>query len=160
MDGQVRSGLAVFDIDGVVADVRHRLHHLERGSWNRFFDAAGRDTLLPEGARLAEDLADRHEIVWLTGRPEWLRDVTTQWLAEHTLPDGDLHMRPNGDYRPAPRYKLSVLRSLSARGIAAVVDDDDEVVQAALHAGFPAVLADWVPRGAVLRRAQDRDGRT
>jgi hypothetical protein len=156
-----KNGLAVFDIDGVVADVRHRLHHLEgRRSWNAFFDAADEDGLLAEGARLVADLAREHEIVWLTGRPEWLRAVTEDWLAEHDLPDGELYLRPYADYRPAPQYKLSVLRTLAPRGIAAVIDDDDEVVQAALLAGFPAALADWVPRSGALRRAQDKDGRT
>jgi hypothetical protein len=153
--------LAVFDIDGVVADVRHRLHHLKRRhAWNAFFDAADQDGLLPEGAALVADLGQEHEIVWLTGRPEWLRRTTSDWLAEHGLPDGELYLRPNADYRPAPQYKVSVLRTLAPRGIAAVIDDDDEVVRAALAAGFPAVLADWVPRNAALRQAQDRDGRT
>jgi hypothetical protein len=86
--------------------------------------------------------------------------VTEDWLAEHGLPGTELYLRPNGDYRPAPQYKVAVLRRLAPRGIAAVIDDDDEVIQAALSAGFPAVLADWVPRNAALRRAQDRDGRT
>jgi phosphoglycolate phosphatase-like HAD superfamily hydrolase len=153
--------LAVFDIDGVVADVRHRLHHLDgRKSWSGFFEAASEDTLLPEGAALVAQLGKEHEIAWLTGRPEWLRATTADWLAEHGLPGGELYLRPYGDYRPAPRYKLEVLRNLAPRGVAAVIDDDDEVIRAALAAGFPAVLADWVPRTAALRRAQDRDGRT
>lgn len=153
--------LAVFDIDGVVADVRHRLHFIERHrSWSRFFEAADEDTLLAEGAALVADLGRQHDIVWLTGRPEWLRAVTADWLAEHGLPDGELYLRPNGDYRPAPRYKLGVLRELAPRGIAAVIDDDDEVIAVARAAGFPAVLADWIPRTRGLRRAQDRDGRT
>ncbi|WP_375475724.1 hypothetical protein [uncultured Jatrophihabitans sp.] len=152
--------LAVFDIDGVVADVRHRLHHLDRGNWRRFFAAADRDALLPEGARLVADLGAGADVVWLTGRPESLREVTATWLARHELPAAELHMRPAGDYRPARIYKLGVLRTLAPRGVAAVVDDDDEVVRAALAAGFPAVLADWVPRAGALRRAQDRQGRT
>ncbi|MGI8677725.1 MAG: hypothetical protein ACR2LX_03375 [Jatrophihabitans sp.] len=153
--------LAVFDVDGVVADVRHRLHHLEHGrSWNRFFEAAARDALLVEGARLVADLGCEHEIVWLTGRPEWLRDVTEDWFTAHDLPAAELHMRPAGDDRPAARYKLEILRGMEARGVAAFVDDDDEVVRAALAAGFPAVLADWVPRSPALRNAQDREGRT
>jgi phosphoglycolate phosphatase-like HAD superfamily hydrolase len=153
--------LAVFDIDGVVADVRHRLHHLKRRrAWDAFFAAVDEDELLPEGAALARDLAERHEIVWLTGRPEWLRDITADWLARHDLPGTELHLRPYHDYRPAPLYKLGVLRTLVPRGVAAVVDDDDEVIRAARAAGFPAVLADWVPRDGVLRDAQDREGRT
>lgn len=157
--------LAVFDIDGVVADVRHRLHHLDPApgrhrSWHAFFRAAHEDTVLPEGAALVAEFAARHDIVWLTGRPEWLRDTTRRWLVDHGLPDAEIHLRPDNDYRPAPRFKLEVLRRLAPRGIAAVIDDDELVVQAAREAGFPAVLADWVPRADTLRRAQDRDGRT
>ncbi len=153
--------LAVFDIDGVVADVRHRLHHLEgRKSWAAFFDAAGQDGLLHEGARVVADLSREHEIVWLTGRPEWLRRTTLDWLRRHGLPGAELHLRPRADFRPAPLFKLEVLGRLSERGIAAFVDDDEQVVDAAMRAGFPAVLADWVPRGEALRQAQDADGRT
>ena len=150
----------MFDIDGVVADVRHRLHHLRRHRWHRFFDDAHLDPLLSQGAALVADLAEQHEIVWLTGRPDWLRDVTADWLRHYDLPGEELHMRPDGDYRPARAYKLSVLRSLQSRGIAAVVDDDSEVVDAALAAGFPAALADWVPRNPDLREAQERYGTT
>ena len=156
------ASLAVFDIDGVVADVRHRLHHLHgRKSWSGFFRDAGADTLLEEGARLALDLAARHDLVWLTGRPEWLRDLTASWLAEQGLPAGELILRPDGDYRPARVYKLGVLRRLRQRAtVAAFVDDDAEVVAAAQAAGFPAVLAEWVPRDGALRDAQERLGRT
>lgn len=154
--------MAVFDIDGVVADVRHRLHHLHgRKSWSGFFRAAGADRLLEPGARLVHDLGAEHDIVWLTGRPEWLREVTASWLDEHGLPPGDLFLRPDGDYRPACAYKLGVLRRLrERRTIAAFIDDDPEVVAVAQSAGFPAVLADWVPRDGDLRDAQERLGRT
>jgi phosphoglycolate phosphatase-like HAD superfamily hydrolase len=153
--------LAVFDIDGVVADVRHRLHHLEPPpSWPAFFEAAGADPLLPEGARLVADLAQEHEIVWLTGRPAWLRATTADWLAHHGLPGTELHLRPGRDRRPARLYKLEVLQRLAPRTIAAFVDDDPEVIRAASAAGFPAVLADWLPHERPLRDAQERSGRT
>lgn len=153
--------LAVFDIDGVVADVRHRLHHLDWPmSWRGFFEEAGADPLLSEGARLVADLGREHDIVWVTGRPEWLRGLTADWLAENGLPEGELHLRPVQDHRPARVYKLGVLRRLAPRGIAAFIDDDPEVVDTAVAAGFPAVLADWVPRTEALRNAQERLGRT
>jgi len=153
--------LAVFDIDGVVADVRHRLHHLEGAKrWSAFFREASADGLLEPGARLVADLGREHEIVWLTGRPEWLRDITSAWLARHGLPVGELHLRPMRDYRPAPQYKVGVLRRLADRGVAAFVDDDEFVVDTARRAGFPAVLADWMPRSEPLREAQDEEGRT
>ncbi len=154
--------MAVLDIDGVVADVRHRLHHLERRpkDWSAFFRAAADDTPLAEGLALTADLAKQHDVVWLTGRPEWLRPLTRDWLTGHQLPARELHMRASADHRPARLYKLGVLRRLAPRRIAAFVDDDAEVVEAAVAAGHPAVLADWVPRAPALRNAQDHLGRT
>jgi phosphoglycolate phosphatase-like HAD superfamily hydrolase len=153
--------VAVFDIDGVVADVRHRLHYLDghRKDWRRFHGAAGDDPPLPEGLALVADLAARHDIVWLSGRPEWLRGLTTEWLTEHQLPPTEIYLRGDADRRPARVFKLGVLRSLAPRAVAAFVDDDHEVVQSAAAAGYPAVLADWVPRSSSLRDAQERWGR-
>jgi hypothetical protein len=153
--------VAVFDIDGVVADVRHRLHHIEgaRKDWRAFHTAAVDDPPLAEGLALVADLQTAHDIVWLSGRPEWLRTTTRDWLAGHRLPHDVIRLRPSGDYRPARRFKLDVLRDLASDSIAAFVDDDAEVVQAAQVAGYPAVLADWIPRAPALREAQDRLGR-
>jgi hypothetical protein len=154
--------LAVFDIDGVVADVRHRLHYLESRpkDWGGFFGAAGDDATLTEGLALVDDLRQRHDITWLTGRPEWLRVTTRDWLDTNGLPPGELFMRPNHDRRPARLFKLDMLRRLAGRDIAAFIDDDAEVVDAARSAGYPAALADWAARTPTLRDAQDRLGRT
>jgi phosphoglycolate phosphatase-like HAD superfamily hydrolase len=154
--------VAVFDIDGVVADVRHRLHHLHgHHAWNAFFDDAASDPLLPEGATLVADLAREHDIVWLTGRPDWLRRVTTRWLVDNGLPAEELHMRGGGDFRPARIFKVDVLRTIGRRRpIAAHIDDDAEVVAAAVRAGYPSVLADWIPRDEAMREAQEKFGRT
>jgi uncharacterized HAD superfamily protein len=157
------AGVAVIDIDGVVADVRHRLHHLRRrpARWDRFFADAADDPVLGVGADVVRQLAAAHRVVWLSGRPESLREVTERWLAAHDLPAGNLLLRPNGDYRPAARFKLDVVRNLAeTHGVAAALDDDPAVVDALRAAGFPVVLADWVPRERALDQAQERDGRT
>jgi uncharacterized HAD superfamily protein len=154
-------GLAVVDIDGVVADVRHRLHHLDPPrSWPRFFAAAAADGLLRQGAQLVADLEQQHDVVWLTGRPEWLRAVTERWLDDQRLPVRELHMRPDGDHRPARLFKLGVLRRLRPRTVDVLVDDDPDVVRAARSDGFRTLLADWVPRTTRLHTAQERQGRT
>jgi phosphoglycolate phosphatase-like HAD superfamily hydrolase len=156
--------IAVFDIDGVVADVRHRLHHLDQRpkNWDAFFNAAAADPPLATGIELVRELAERHKIVWLTGRPEWLRPTTEAWLSQHELTSESLQMRPNRDHRPATAYKLNALRQLTSTEspISAFIDDDEDVVNAALAAGLPAILADWVPRSPQLRTAQHRLGRT
>lgn len=154
--------IAVFDIDGVVADVRHRVHYLEGRSknWPAFFRGAHADGLLPEGKALVDDLALKHDIVWLTGRPDWLRRTTVDWLVANELPADELYMRTEYDFRPASQLKLDVLRRLQPREVAAFVDDDADVIAAATAAQFPAMLADWVTRGGALREAQDKLGRT
>jgi phosphoglycolate phosphatase-like HAD superfamily hydrolase len=157
------STLAVFDVDGVVADVRHRLHYLNRQpkNWGRFFAAAHRDPPLRDGIDLAREYAKDHVLVWLTGRPEHLRDVTVDWLARQDLPTELLFMRPSGDRRPARDFKATQLTRLAREGeIAVVVDDDPEVVARLRERGWPVRLADWVPYGEPLRGAQEREGRT
>lgn len=159
--------IAVVDIDGVLADVRHRLHHLERKpkDWDAFFAAAVADPAHEEGLAVARRLAEDHEIVFLTGRPERLRRATVAWLARHGLDGHELRMRPNGERRPAAQVKLRVLQELRRRGTVAVVVDDDVDVLAHVHAaGFPTFHADWEKRAGdeqqALHDAQDVEGRT
>jgi HAD superfamily hydrolase (TIGR01509 family) len=170
---RVAAPLVVFDIDGVLADVRHRLHHLATRpkSWEGFFAAAKNDQVLEVGAEFAKRLAATHEIVYLTGRPERLRVATQTWLDAQQLPAGRLVMRTEGDRRPSAVVKLHELRKLRREStIALLVDDDASVIDAARAAGFTVQLADWMPRPAdpevplfgsdLLHEAQQRDGRT
>ncbi|WP_430781633.1 hypothetical protein [Actinoplanes sp. G11-F43] len=155
--------IAVFDVDGVVADVRHRLRHVAKRpkDWVAFFAAADRDPALADGVELVHRFAADHRVVWLTGRPERLRTVTERWFADQGLPAGTLLMRPDHDRRPARDYKTARLRRLSREGtIAVVVDDDPAVVKRLTVEGFPVRLADWVGYADALREAQERDGRT
>lgn len=155
--------LAVLDIDGVLADVRHRLHHIgpPAKDWERFFTAAADDPPLAVGTDLARELQERHEVLYLTGRPERTRTLTERWLSEHGLPAGTLLMRPDGDHRPARMFKLECLRALRAsRDVALVIDDDPEVVDQLRADGFPIRLADWLPYAEPLRAGQEHDGHT
>jgi phosphoglycolate phosphatase-like HAD superfamily hydrolase len=154
---------AVFDIDGVLADVRHRLHHLRRtpSDWRGFFAAADADPPLPEGVALLRRQSAAHPVAYVTGRPEFLRRVTRTWLDAHDLPPGPLLMRGHGDHRPARIVKLELLVQLTAQApIALVVDDDSEVVATLREVGLTVRHATWVVRDATLREAQDETGRT
>ncbi|GAA3255323.1 hypothetical protein GCM10010532_104660 [Dactylosporangium siamense] len=157
------AALAVFDIDGVVADVRHRLKYLDKRpkDWARFFAAADRDPVLPEGVELALRNAAEHVLVWVTGRPEHLRPATDAWLRRAGLPAELLFMRPSTDRRPAKDFKAGLLSRLARESsIAIVVDDDPEVVTKLRKLGHPVQLADWVPHSSTLQTAQEREGRT
>lgn len=159
--------LAVFDIDGVLADVRHRLRHVERTpkDWDAFFAAAPDDPPLGPGVMLARESAKDCEVVYVTGRPERCRADTLAWFARHGLPEGTLSMRSGRDRRPARLAKPELLRRLAAgRTVAVVVDDDAAVCQAYEQAGYPVIraqwMAQWMETEPALEQAQEEDGRT
>lgn len=160
--------IAGIDIDGVLADPTHRLRHLDQRpkDWSAFFADAHADPPLPTG--VAEVLRLQKSgltVVYVSGRPSYLRDQTRSWLARHGLPVGSMHLRPARDYRPAPAMKLDIYQQLAMEfDVQAIVDDDDRVVEVLVAAGFPVIHADWYLPGegdrAVLSQAQDDDGRT
>ena len=155
--------LAVFDIDGVLADVDHRVHHLEARvpDWGAFFAAAPQDAPLPQGVALVLEAARDCDVAYLTGRPEWCREATQEWLTRHGLPPGELVMRRNGDHRPARRAKPPLLAALArGRTLAVVVDDDLQVCDAYEADGWTVLRATWAARSDRLERAQEAEGRT
>lgn len=155
--------LAVFDLDGTLADSAHRQRFLERKprDWDAFFAAAPQDPPLAEGVALALRSTEECEVVYLTGRPERCRRDTVEWLAAQGLPEGRVWMRRNDDRRPARRTKLDILRRLARdREIHVLVDDDELVCDEAERAGFRVVRARWATASAALRDAQEREGRT
>ncbi|MFJ5708680.1 hypothetical protein [Streptomyces sp. NPDC093105] len=162
MTGDIRP-LAVFDLDNTLAATAHRQHFLERRpkDWDGFFAAAPDDPPLAEGLALCRSAAEECEVVYLTGRPERFRRDTLDWLAGQGLPEGPLHMRRHRDFRPARVTKVEILRRLgSGREVRMLVDDDEQVCDAAEEAGFPVVRARWATPSEALREAQEREGRT
>ena len=155
--------LAVFDVDGVLADVRHRLHHLESRpkNWDAFFKAAIDDPPLEQGIALCLESARDCEVVYVTGRPEHCRGDTLAWFRAQGLPEGTLSMRGHGDRRPARMAKPQLLRRLArGRTVAVVVDDDEQVCDAYEREGWRVLRATWMESAPVLEQAQESEGRT
>jgi phosphoglycolate phosphatase-like HAD superfamily hydrolase len=157
---------AVLDIDATLSDARKRLHFIERRpkDWDSFFAHAKDDALLDEGLAIATTLAEGHEIVYLTGRPERLRRDTLKWFEKYGFPEGRLLMRSNTDRRPSAVMKLARLKVLAGeRKVAVLVDDDLSVCNAAEKAGFTVMHADWgtdPESQPTLFDAQESEGRT
>jgi hypothetical protein len=156
--------IAVVDIDGVLADVRHRLHFVESRpkDWQGFFAAALDDPPLEVGIDTVRRLAAVCDIVYLSGRPEHCRADTLAWFQNHSLPPGELLLRRAGDRRPARVTKIEALRRLAGRApVVVLVDDDPLVGAAAREAGFDVLPADWMgsaPQRATLHAVQEADG--
>lgn len=105
--------------------------------------------------------------MYVTGRPRRCRRDTVDWLRRFGMPDGDLHMRPNHDRRPARFYKADVISKLARNTeLVAVIDDDDQVVAHLRDLGLPVLHATWMREEPgqeqldLLEQVQEDEGRT
>jgi predicted kinase len=123
---------AIFDIDGTLADIRHRLHHVARlRDWEAFFAEVSDDTIVEPIRDLAIMIdASGVPVVLCSGRPERLRVVTEGWLRDNGVPFVALYMRPDGDHRPDHTIKAQILAGIREDGYEPfiVIDDRQSVV--------------------------------
>jgi hypothetical protein len=141
-DEPLAAGRAVVvDIDGVIADNRHRLGYLERPpkDWDSFFAAADADVPMSGGMGLLDALDRDVTIVLLTGRPSRLRDLTVNWLERHGVAWDLLGMRPDDDRSPAANFKRRAVDALRGLGweVELAIDDEPAVADAYERAGIP-----------------------
>ncbi|SRR5258708_5185935 len=136
----------VFDIDGTLADITHRLPLIKREpkDWDAFFDACHLDTPIVPMVMLARDLASRVPVIFASGRAERCREKTKDWLFPFKL-FGALYMRKDGDHRPDYQVKCEMLGHMRADGWEPIMvfEDRSQVVQMWRENGIPcAQVAD------------------
>jgi uncharacterized HAD superfamily protein len=122
----------IVDIDGTLADCSHRLHLIRRGrkKWKKFFDSASLDKPRLDVLEQVRQLAQRHRIHLVTGRPERYREQTLKWLDHYRVPFASLHMRENGDRRPDDLVKQEILDThFNKDEIELVIDDRPSVLR-------------------------------
>ena len=143
--------LALFDIDGTLADISHRRYLVEcsEPNWKQFFALMGDDKPNEPIVSLYRTIwaSTNYECVLVSGRPEKYRELTEQWLFWNDIPFTKLIMRPNNDNRPDSVVKEQVLKSLLAdnKQIAFVVDDRKSVVDM------------WRSNGVICLQCDDYD---
>lgn len=137
----------VFDIDGTLADMSHRLHHILREpgdarpkDWRACFAAVADDAPIPHMVDLCmiAKEAGRH-IVFVSGRSDECRAATERWLAVHVGRYGALYMRRAGDQCDDNIVKREILDQMRADGWRPVMafDDRTRVVKMWRAAGIP-----------------------
>lgn len=125
----------ICDIDGVLANISHRLHYIEgkQKDYDKFYSEVEmlQDSPLVHGIELVRALlgvprgyiTSNHDtqIYFVTGRPEQTRGTTVTFLVTHLqeatgLSVGEfskrLYMRRKGDYRPSPEIKSQLIHNL------------------------------------------------
>jgi hypothetical protein len=132
----------IFDIDGTIADGTHRLDHIKKEpkDWDTYFSLCHLDEPIPHIVELACDLSisGRH-IIYVSGRSDVCEEQTRDWMGKHGLPDGDLHMRKQGDHRNDDVLKAEMLAAIRAEGWRPIMafDDRNRVVKAWRDNGVP-----------------------
>lgn len=127
--------LALWDIDGTLANDSHRVHFAVQRKWYEYFDAQrmadDSPFLVPISTVSAMD-AMGWEIAYLTGRREDRRHTTQEWLTRWGLPNPfSLLMRRFTDSMRLAEFKVAVIRRVMDSGQwdkVVLFDDDPEVV--------------------------------
>lgn len=126
--------LAIFDLDGTLADIEHRLHFIARKPkrWDRFFRACVDDAPNAPLIELAQTLHGSGWEIWIwSGRSDAVRTQTEAWLATHVGIEAPLRMRRDGDHQADVTLKESWLLALKPADRARlrfIVDDRASVV--------------------------------
>lgn len=124
--------IIVVDIDGTLADISHRQHHIKgkRKKWQKFFQAMDKDLPVPAIAAKVRMLSQDHTIVLVSGRPDDYRRLTEDWLKRHKIPYHQLFMRQSGDFRDDDVVKQEILNQhLNKDKIKLVIDDRPRVIR-------------------------------
>jgi hypothetical protein len=141
--------LYIFDLDGTLALIEHRLHHIQKQpkDWRGFFGAVKGDVPNMPVIRTMRRLREGGADIWIwSGRSDECRDQTLHWLATFACHDWplscirDVRMREAGDHRDDAdlkrKWALGMDRDDKDR-LQAVFDDRDRVVKMWRDIGVP-----------------------
>mgnify|MGYP003132861785 CR=1 FL=1 len=128
----------IFDIDGTIANIGHRLHHITEKpkDWPAFKAALVDDVPIPEIVWLVQVLnfhknMDNVEIVFCSGRNMDSYDDTVKWIRKYVgIQKPTLFMRAEKDYRDDVIVKRELLAEMRTLGYDPflVFDDRQRVV--------------------------------
>lgn len=122
--------IVIWDLDGTLADGRHRLHLLptkdydKTESWTEFNLASVDDTPFQDNIQLCNAMGHgRYYTIILTGRSDVARTVTETWLKKQGVFYNELVMRSQSDNRKDTVIKEEFLRSIGLENILCCFDD-------------------------------------
>lgn len=105
----------IFDIDGTLADVEHRIHHIrkEPPDWNAFNAEMHDDAIKEDIRHLVYAMFNKgYFILLVTGRFRQYHVATDNWLNHHGVLYHNLYMRPDGDFRSDYIIKEEIYQQL------------------------------------------------
>jgi hypothetical protein len=147
----------VFDLDGTIADISHRVHHVRDGKrdWDAFFAECVDDVPnAPVVAALQAHRTAGHRVEIWSARSDIVRAETEAWLSDAGIPPWFLtHMRAAGDNTPDTVLKRHWLMQLhESKRPTLVYDDRQRVVDMWRAEGVACfqVVANWEADAKVI----------
>jgi len=139
----------LFDIDGTLADITHRLHHIQgdKKNWDAFFADCVHDKPIEPLCDLARALMSTSLLVFVSGRSDKVRAETQDWLLGAVGVTGPLYMRKAGDRRPDYIVKGELLDQIISDGYQPIMAFDDR----------RQVVDMWRSRGIVCCQVAEGD---
>jgi hypothetical protein len=123
--------IVIFDIDGTLADVSNRRHHVEKRprNWEAFFEGMKEDQAIAAMVRLCNILySSGIKIILCSGRFEKHRVETEEWLQQQGVNYHELILRKDNDRRTDMDVKRDMLVLIDKSRVLFVVDDRGRVV--------------------------------
>lgn len=123
----------IVDIDGTIADCRHRRHFVIDGQhdWKSFYESMVEDKPIEPIVTMINLLwSAGNTILLATGRPDQYKEHTNEWLDKHDIQRTRLRMRREHDYREDSIVKEEILKEYLTMydRIDLVIDDRQPVV--------------------------------
>ena len=148
--------IAIVDIDGTLANMKHRKHFLDTHpkDYQNFYGCVSYDTPNRAIIHAIQQLNQTgHTIIILSGRPAYVSGtpdinvgfLTDEWLNKHNVPNYHLFMRRSGDYRPDNVVKAELFSLLENKAgmkreaVKIVLDDRERVCEVWRMLGLPLV---------------------
>lgn len=152
----------IFDLDGTLADCKHRLHHIKTKpkNYGKFYATICDDPMIEGIVAVHHALrAQFNRIIYCTGREETCRVQTASWIINNLYdepiypgetpvpPSINLYMRPKGDYRKDFVVKRELLDKIIEDGFDPKLVFDDR----------PSVCRMWKEAGLLVCRVGEAE---
>jgi phosphoglycolate phosphatase-like HAD superfamily hydrolase len=124
----------IFDLDGTLCDISHRLHHIQKSpaDWRSFFAECPNDQPVAGVLSVCYALQSaNHTIAIISGRSDEVQVETSKWLRQQHVNYDFLYMRKAGDHREDSVVKAELLDQLIKewpRPIGGIFEDRQQVV--------------------------------
>lgn len=130
----------VCDIDGTLAKIGNRLKYIQQEpkDYRAFYEACDEDKVITPIANLIYDLSKHYNIIFCTGRKEFVREKTWKWINDHVLDiyDCECHLlmrsandnRPDTEVKPELLHKFMEENDLSKLDINCIFEDRSSMV--------------------------------